>query len=485
MKKMKKLAGLILAMVMVLAMTVTAFAEETYSVTINNENEGHVYEAYQIFTGSLGENKELGNLAWGSGVSEEGKNALGDAKTIAATLEVESDAEAFASEVGPYLTIPTGTDNSVEDGKYVISGLTPGYYLIKDQTGSLDGDNDSYTEYILKVVADVVTEPKADVPEVEKKVDDKNDSNSTEDEVIWQDSADYDIGDAVPFQLKATLANNVSAYETYKIVFHDTLSEGLTYNGDAKVYFNGTDVTSYFTITCENGALTIFCDDVKAFGATDSSVITVEYTATLNDKAALGAAGNPNTVYLEYSNNPNWDAEGTPDDEEPTGNTPEDKVIVFTYKVVVNKIDENGNPLPGAGFTLYKKDAEGNWTAIGEELKGTDLTTFKWTGLDDGDYKLEETTTPAGYNTIDPIEFTITAEHDMESDNPKLTALSGGDLFTGEVNTGTLTADVENKKGATLPDTGGMGTTVFYVAGAVLVIGTAVVFVTKKRMGTN
>ena len=113
------------------------------------------------------------------------------------------------------------------------------------------------------------------------------------------------------------------------------------------------------------------------------------------------------------------------------------------------------------------------------------MTQFVWTGLDDGDYKLVETTTPAGYNTIDPIEFTITAEHDVLSDNPALKDLDGGDLFTGEVSTGALSADVENRTGATLPETGGMGTTLFYVIGATLAIGAAVVMVTRKRMSAN
>ena len=246
---------------------------------------------------------------------------------------------------------------------------------------------------------------------------------------------------------------------------------------------------------------------MKAFGAGNKAVITVEYTATLNENAVLGSAGNPNVVYLEYSNNPNWDVsfdengkpenpgedgkdndgDGEIDEEdekkEPTGETPEDKVIVFTYKLTVNKVDEQKNPLAGAGFTLYKKNAAGEYVQVGEELFGAELTTFEWKGLDDGDYKLEETTTPAGYNTIAPIEFTITAEHDLESDDPQLIVLDGGDLFTGEVDTDDiLSADVENKSGITLPETGGIGTTIFYVLGGLLVLGAVVLLITKKRM---
>ena len=486
MKYFKKIASLVLALALALVLAVPAMAANTYSITINNSATGHTYEAYQIFTGDLATNeagnKVLSNIVWGSGISEAGKTALGDAATKAETLKTEADAKAFAKEVAPYLTTAAGSANTVTDGKYVISGLAAGYYLVKDKDGSVTGEGDAYTEYIIKVVGNVTADPKSDVPEVEKKVKDTNDS--TGETSGWQDSADYDIGDSVPFQLTATLADNVSAYTTYKIVFHDTLSAGLTYNNDAKVTFNGTDVTSYFTITETNGTLTITCDNVKAFSATNSSVITVEYTATLDDDAVLGSVGNPNEVYLEYSNNPNKSEAGNNE----TGNTPKDVVVVFSYKVIVNKVDGEGAPLTGAEFTMEKYNKEtGEWEAI-TAVKNDEGTTFTFSGLDDGKYRLKETTTPNGYNTIDDIYFTITATHDIEADNPALTGLSG-DVTTGKITftaslpAGSLTTNVVNQSGATLPETGGIGTTIFYVLGAVLVVGAGVVLVTKKRMG--
>ncbi|MCI7742059.1 MAG: isopeptide-forming domain-containing fimbrial protein, partial [Clostridiales bacterium] len=306
MKHAKKLASLLLALVMVFALATTAFAAETYSITINNSAEGHTYEAYQIFTGDLHEGV-LSNIKWGSSVSVAGQTALGDAAAKAETLKTEADAKAFAKEVAPYLTAAASSADTVTDGKYVISDLTAGYYLVKDQDGSLTGGADAYTEYIIKVVRDTTATPKSSVPTVEKKVEDTNDSTGATSG--WQDSADYDIGDSVPFQLKATLAKNVSAYSTYKVVFHDTLSKGLTYNNDAKVYIDGTEAEG-FTVTATVNAdgtttLTVSCDDVKALGAGNESVITVEYTANLNANAVIGSAGNPNKVYLEYSNNPN------------------------------------------------------------------------------------------------------------------------------------------------------------------------------------
>ena len=512
MKHIKKLASLLLALVMVLSLAVTAFADEptTYSITINNSTAGHTYEAYQIFTGDLATNeagnKVLSNIVWGSGVSEAGQTALGDAAAKAETLKTEADAKAFAKAVAPYLTTAAGSANTVTDGKYVISGLAAGYYLVKDQDGSLTGDNDSYTEYIIQVVGNVTATPKSDVPEVQKKVKDINDSTDTT-KTDWQDSADYDIGDSIPFQLKATLADNVSSYTTYKVVFHDTLSKGLTYNNDAKVYIDGTE-TNGFTVTATVNAdgtttLTVSCDDVKALGAGNSSVITVEYTAKLNENAVLGSAGNPNEVYLEYSNNPNKSEKGNNE----TGETPKDVVIVFTYKTIINKVDSENAPLTGAAFKLEKlikgKDgAAGTWTTVKEFTVDETTTSFTFSGLDDGQYKLTETKTPAGYNTIDPIYFVIEATHDATADTPALTVLKAYltdengnkktevkdgetvniDLGTVDLTAGSITTTVVNKSGSELPSTGGIGTTIFYVLGGVLVLAAVVLLVTKKRM---
>ena len=475
MKNMRKIASVLLALVMVFALAAPVFATEieaeTYSITINNTATGHTYEAYQIFKGDLN-GETLSNVEWGASVTSH----EGDATAIVEKLDKAYAGEDKLSVEGLLAMITLGEEvaatSTQTNGQYVISGLAAGYYLVKDAYGSLNGTNDAYTQYIVKVVKDTEASPKGNVPQVEKKVKDINDSKDA-DFSAWQDSADHDIGDAVPFQLTATLANNVSAYSTYKIIFHDTLSAGLTYNGDAKVYLvtgeNRKDVTSYFTpnYNAETGKLTISCNNVKAegFEAGNGAVIVVEYTAELNENAVHGSTGNPNVVYLEYSNNPNWDADGdgkpdepgtpgTPGGEEPTGKTPEDKVIVFTFKVVVNKVDENKNPLVGAGFTLFKLDKEsGEYEQVGDEVTGTQMTKFVWKGLDDGDYKLVESTTPAGYNTIDDIYFTITAEHEVLADNPTLTKLEGGDMFTGSVSTGELTGNVINHSGVVLPET--------------------------------
>ena len=354
-------------------------------------------------------------------------------------------------------------------------------------------------------MGNVTATPKSDVPEVQKKVKDINDSTDTT-KTDWQDSADYDIGDSIPFQLKATLADNVSSYTTYKVVFHDTLSKGLTYNNDAKVYIDGTETNGFAvtaTVNAGGTTLTVSCDDVKALNAVNSSAITVEYTAKLNENAVLGSAGNPNEVYLEYSNNPNKSEKGNNE----TGETPKDVVIVFTYKTIINKVDSENKPLTGAAFKLEKlikgKDgAADTWTTVKEFTVDETTTSFTFSGLDDGQYKLTETKTPVGYNTIDPIYFVIEATHDETADAPTLKTLNAYltdangnkqtemkdgesvniDLGTVDLTAGSITTTVVNKSGSQLPSTGGIGTTIFYVLGGVLVLAAVVLLVTKKRM---
>ena len=497
---MKKLTALILALMLVLGLATSAFADEaatpaakTYSITINNSAAGYTYDVYQIFTGDLKEpNAEdpadhqtanvLSNVTWGTSVTAYNNAAVsGDASAVADTLTA-SNLDQFLAALtlgSAHTSVSTQTE-----GKYVISGLEPGYYLIKNSAVAVDG---SYTEYIVEVVENSTVNPKGNAPTVVKKVKDTNDSTGTTSD--WQDSADHDLGDDVPFQLTATLADNVSAYDTYKVIFHDTLSAGLSYNHDAVVKVGGNTVfnekdTSQnkpgVSVAYSGTSLTVTITDVTAHGGTDSSVVTVEYTAELNETAVIGSAGNPNTVKLEFSNNPY--------DDDNTGETPDDKVIVFTYKVIVNKVDKDNNALEGAGFTLYKKN-DGSYELV-EAIAtgiGAGKNVFSFEGLDDGDYKLVESTTPAGYNTIADIEFTVSAEHATDSDNPTLTSLTGeettGEItFTPDITAASLSTDVINRSGTTLPETGGMGTTLFYVVGGILVAAAAVLLVTKKRM---
>lgn len=490
MKHMKKLASLLLALVMVFALATTAFAADT-TITAP-AGSTRTYDVYQIFTGDLS-GKVLSNVKWG----KNGTGTVGEAvpqATLNALAAVNSlsDTEKLA-EISKYVNLNSEKFGTVRNGSPLTAPT--GYYLIKDN-GPV-GDGEAYSLYVVQVVGPTTISPKVGTTTSEKKVDDKNDSNTTQDEVKWEDSADYDIGDDVPFQLKATIAQDYDNYKVYKLTFHDKESAGLTFKPDTVVVkIDGTIVDSnkYEVVTtslADGDTFEVRFADLKSTAAKAGSVITVEYSSTLTgENVVIGSNGNPNTMHVTYSNNPNDEQGGE------NGKTPDDTVIVFTYKVVANKVTKNpayveggSEPeyihLKGAGFTLYKKNASGEYVAVGSEVKGDEMTTFEWKGLDDGDYKISETTTPAGYNTIADIEFTITAEHKVLSDNPTLTSLSGGDKFTGEVETGALSADIENNKGSTLPETGGMGTTIFYVLGSVLVIGAAVLLITKKRMGAS
>lgn len=499
---MKKFAGFLLAMIMMLAMTVAASAEDTI---INNVSD-HTFEAYQIFSGTqTGTTNDisLGNIKWGSGINGDGfLNTLKSDAVIGSNFTDCSTAADVAEVLGNNKDIAnafakiafksiTGNGITITAGE---SRLEAGYYLIVDTT-DVNGKDDAKNLALLDVTGNNVTiSNKKDTPKSEKKVKDVNDS--TNENSDWQDSADYDIGDEISYQLTATLPENVSDYESYSLSFVDTMSKGLTYKeGSAIVKVGDTEVgTLVPTSAIYNGdepkytggtVLTWNLSDVKAapYNAGNEAVITIEYTATLNESAVIGSAGNPNMMHIVYSNNPNGEG---------TGKTPDDTNIVFTYKVVVNKVDEKNEPLEGAAFTLYKKINDATDTDDGYvKLKeiGND-TTFEFTGLDDGDYKLEETTTPAGYNTIAPIKFTIAADHKISDDNPALMSLNGnaasGEVtFTSDPAAGSLTTDVVNQKGATLPETGGIGTTIFYVLGTILVLGAGILLITKKRMGAD
>lgn len=495
MKTIKRSIALVLAMILTLAMSVTVFAapnadQNTFSLTLNKAVKGHTYEAYQILSGDLSADKAtLSNIKWGEGIKAEGQTALGGdaagyAKKLADMGNNSKELKAQAQIIGANLASASGSVTVTDpDAKNVISNLKPGYYLIKDKDDSLQGQ-ESYTEFILHVTDDVEANVKADVPSVEKKVKDTNDT--TGDTTGWQDSADYDIGDDVPFQLTATLANNIESYKTYSLKFNDTLLKGLDYNNDAVIKLGDKDVTSYFTPSYDATAktLTFTCDDILAFGAKNSDKIVVEYTAKLNENAVIGAAGNPNTVYLDFSNNPNNGGEGD------RGKTPEDKVIVFTYKLTVNKVDKENKPLTGAEFSLFKKVNGKEELVEVKKILSTNAegTVFGFTGLDDGTYVLRETKTPDGYNSIEDQTFTISAKHDENSDDPKLTALTG-DVASGSIinlgvmlEKGELSTDVVNNKGSVLPSTGGAGRVAIYVIGAILVLGGGIVLVTKKRV---
>lgn len=520
MKKMKRLLGVLLAAVMMLAMNITAFAEnQKYTITINNSNTDHQYEAYQVFAGDLS-GETLSNVRWGSGVDTnkdveektllqalQDDSTLGtafdncstaaDVADILATFSDNSEkVDAFATVVSKYLSTSTGSAIEPTGENYVISNLPAGYYFVKDAK-ALTG-HDAYTKFILKLVDNVTVTPKSAIPTVKKEVLDETadaDSGSSDG---WGATADHAINESFQFKLTATLApdTDYDAYETYKVIFNDTMSAGVTFESIASVTVDGQTVesTNYnctATANQEGGSWTLTIDDIKAIvgvNLTDGAEIVVIYNAHLNEKATVnhvsGTTTNTNKVDLQYSNNPNVGGEND------LGQTEEDTVWVFTYEVDNTKVNAaDKNPLSGAGFKLY--DATGTKeipliydenlsayrpTKAGEtkqEMFSAETTgIFNIKGLDAGEYTLKETTVPAGFNKCDDVKIKISATHSETEESGKTTLTSDSNL----------TNTIENKQGAVLPETGGIGTTLFYVIGGILVIGAAVLLITKRRM---
>ena len=490
MKPLKKAMSVLVSLLMIFTFALPAFADSATTYTITAPATEHKYEIYQIFTGDLSEGI-LSNVKWG----ENGTGAKGeavDAAIIKALTDVnsKSDREKL-NVVEQYAKLDSTPVATITNGQTYRAAA--GYYLIKDKDNTVSG-TDTYTTYIVQVVGDVTITPKSAAPSFEKKVKDTNDTTGVTSD--WQDSADYDIGDKVPFKLEGTVASNYADYKTYYFAFHDQAEAGLTFDKDSvKVYVDGTEITTGYNVvtsTTDGDTFEVVFDNLKDITAVKAnSKITVEYTATLNDKAVLGNQGNVNKAKLEFSNNPNEEQNGS---KKPgTGETPWDNVIVFTYQVVVNKVKTDNTPLPGAEFTL-EKALKGGGKKLVAVVKNTEGTTFTFKGLDDGDYILTETVTPATYNTIEPITFTVTAEHTViwstEARTDILTGLTGSTAdgkvtFTANANKSELTTNVVNQSGATLPGTGGIGTTIFYVIGGLLMAAAAVLLITKKRMNSD
>ena len=506
MKTIKKLMTLVLSIAMVLAMGVTAFAAD---ITISGGDTGSEYAAYKLLNLTTSTEGDKTNYSYTLNSkykeilkSVTGKTTEKDIVDYISKLN-EKDTRIFADAVyaqiknNREITADATTNTTTNVDKF--TDVAQGYYLIAETTvgTAAGGQTGSYSLVMLDTAGqdNIAVNTKESVPTVVKKVKDVNDSTGVT--TGWQDSADADVGDELEYQLTGTVSAKIGEYKTYYYEFVDAMTR-LTYVSDpasCKVFVDGVDCTLQFTVNWDETTKTlkVICNDLKKL--TDVKVdantqIVVTYKATLDANAVVGSTGNPNEVYLKYSNNPYGEG---------TGKTPVDKNIVFTYKTVINKVKEDGKkPLTGATFTLEKfvkaeagrdtyENMHGNWVAK-STVETAPESTFTFSGLDDGYYRLTETNSPAGYNKLEnPIYFTISATHDVESDNPGLTdfsgkATSGDATFTPDKNAGSLTANVVNKTGTQLPSTGGMGTTIFYVVGTILVLAAVVLLITKKRM---
>lgn len=585
MKKARKLTAVLLSLVMLLVLAIPAAAAENFSITIQNDKTGHTYEAYQIFAGTVSSDEAtagnvggpmLGDITWGENIGNPAALVRGliasgieafaglDADTstaadVAKALEVAADAAAFADIAALYLTeTVAGTATAPNgDGNYVIEGLPAGYYLVKDKDHTLDGTADTATDYIVQVLGNVAMEPKSsDIPTLLKKVYDEEFAQGDQAHTYglgYNDVADWDIGDNVPFKLIASVpdADEIAAYDTYTYTFHDTLDASLDLlrKGDQdqttfEIYFVNDltidprdakmqyldagkydvtvdEVTNSFTITLDDlKNLKVTTAGGQEHPATDYNYVVIFYDAVLNENAEIGLDGNENTAYLEFSNDPNGNG---------TGQTAEDTVIVFTYELDGTKVDGANvdTKLEGAQFVLFNGghtrvaqiDENGKLVEWVDLPEGYDARNYKeipyeaWTGLnaatnvimtstaeglfgvsglDDGTYYLMEIKAPNGYNLLDHdlrIDIAATTANGQAWDGVPANALTAltiqvdlGDAENGNTETGAVSVQVKNNQGATLPETGGMGTTLFYIIGGLLVVGAGILLVVRIRM---
>ena len=475
MKHARKLASLLLALVMVFALATTAFATEagttttTGSITVDNPVAERTYTAYKIFDVVYDTNEANGHYSytitrgseWFDTVSAYATEAHGltltqvnGGDTYVVTTGNGFSAPDFADALKADVNGKTGRPLSVDANSVSVSGLDLGYYFVASSTGALCN--------LTTTNPTVTIHDKNDMP-FEKKADKTN----------------VDVGQIVTYTIKGKVPDT-TGFDKYTYEITDTMSDGLTFNRNSlAVKVGSADVTAdtdKCTITYEaTTAPNTFKVTIKVMNCKVGDDIVVTYNATVNEKAI--AVVSENKAELTYSNNPT--------DSESKTTTPPEIVKVYSSKIVIDKYEtgKETTKLPNAQFVLYKEvtsetgtstlyykwnaDKKVEWVADMKDatvVKTDENGAATFGGLANGDYYLVETKAPAGYNQLtEPYKVTV----------------AGSDTDTAKLS---VTAKVANNTGALLPSTGGMGTTVFYVLGFVLVMGAVVLLVTKKRM---
>lgn len=539
MKAMRKVGAVLLTMLAMVCFAVPAFAVPgddytgPFGITIENTSDavtmdGVTFDAYKLFDVTYSDVTPDADTAYAYTLADEFEGFLpwtpaggAEITTSAALVDYISGLQpnsaqlnAFATAIRDYATEHTITAGGTAEGTaantVTITVDEPGYYLVVavDNVPSTADPNVTVTA----LAALTTTNPtptidlKADAPTIEKKV--RENQNAT-----WDDVADYNVGDSVEFLLTGTVPTQLTGYTTYYYRFHDTLSAGLTVNtGSVVVYgegglkadgtFETSAVVDPSNYTVEFTGLGDGCDmhvtlNSEYVMANPGKHVYVYYTAEVNEDALISnnvtIDPNTNTANIEFSNNPYDDSD--------RDKTPDDKVRVYSYGFNVFKHDDDNQPLAGAEFMLYSDsdcmhevalvaDGTNTYRVATDDETGavihsiaTDATgTFVINGLDAGTYYLKELTPPDGYYALDdPIKVTITA---MRGDDAGERVVN--DVQISQDNT----TDVEqvavlNSTSPLLPTTGGMGTTIFYVVGAVLVVGAGVGVVVKRRMAAK
>ncbi len=473
MRKIKRFLSAVLVWMMVLVPAASASAGSGVILITGVASANHTFRAYQLFAGDAFEDK-LSNVTWGSGVDGDGlltalraDGFLGDYFTDCVNAdqaaEVLSDNGensefliCFNSIAAQHVTTPEAEASSGSaDGTsytYRLSSLPDGYYIVTDSGAETDDANSLYMTRLLN--GDTVSiAVKAVYPTVEKTIAEGSSEKGTS----------ASAGEVITFELTGTIPEDLSGYEEYAYIFHDVMSSNLTFAEPLALSVTATKGTPEFEYEASGQDLTVTVSNAKDLAG---SIVSVKYDAVLLADAEPGVA-EENTVYLEYTHDPNTDEHGR---------TTEHKVYVYEFDLTVYKEDARGEALQGAGFTLYKRDAEGNWQEVKKYEAGDD-TEFRFEDLGEGSYKLAETTTPDGYNTIEDIEFQILAAYNVDGTISSLTTDHPDISVNGATG---FSATVVNKAGAVLPKFGGSGVFLFYLGGALL-IAAAVLLMKKSR----
>ncbi len=513
---------------------------------VSDDNHTYeAYQIFKGDISGEGNNAALNNIEWGSGIKSDNflaalkteNNAIfgscKDAYSVAEALTNSSfDPNRFAEIAAEHL------DTSSGSGTRAINVTGAGYYIVKEVDANdplKNTESVAYTDYLLKIVGDVEIELKDEVPSIKKVI-------AEGDGVVANDAS---IGDKVPYKVTSAVPD-MTGYTKYFFVVEDELGTGLTFNNDVtiKVGENKLDKGVDYTVDTNGQKFEIiFNNFYDKYKDKKGAEIVIEYSATLNENADLTTAGNPNTVKLVYSNNPNATSTGDPSnpnkpgDNDYTGKTPESMTKTYVTEIEILKLDAKDQdegketPLSGAKFIIegngvkavvindevYVEDTNGSWymlkdgtfseTEPDEEHRGSDKkyklvdkvtqgtasanvnkifytnangkATIK--GLAAGEYTITELEAPKGYNKLkNPVKVTISATYT----NPE-TTMDCEFKVTGEganINGNKVTIVIGNNKGTELPGTGGIGTTIFYIIGGILVAAAVVLFVTKKRV---
>lgn len=469
---MKKLFAVLVALTLVLSMGTIALAADgtapTGTITIENAVKDYDYTVYKMLNfvpSNEAGDKGIYTIAdgWDSFIKGTVGSQYFDVDANGTvTKKAEPDANLAREAVDFAKTIPAGTGfkdtKKAEATTVVFENLALGYYAVDTTVGAICSlTNTNSDEKLIE---------KNELPTLEKKI--------VEGEALV-DANNAAINGTVDYQIKITIGKGLTDY-----VVRDTMSAGLTYKGDAKAYLvdaNGslTEIAegNYTVTTTANGFDVAFKTEYT--NTVEGATIVIKFSATLDTDAVIGSTGNPNTAKLDYKN------------ENEVVSTPDDTVITYTTKLTIDKfetVDGKKIPLKGADFTLYKGDE-----VIGNKTI-TDGTKFEWTGLEAGVYTLKETTVPTGYNKAKDITFEIKCDVpevvDAATNLADWTVTGDGvtETIVDAVEMDIFEGEIENKTGTLLPETGGIGTTIFYIVGITLMLGAAIVLISKKRMAS-